>query len=254
MMNATCGIEASFAPSGQRDYLDGMTQGVALGYRIIAPLGLSIPGICPRVFIIDVIAKQTRFNLRIFAQRSPRLRSGNQCSATLLQQFNRTLGFGGYLLRAGVTPWPKLWQNLRSSAATDLARSVPSHIAASICGHTEEVAKEHYWKVGEGDLDQTMEKLSKIHSEKLAHKLALLDDSQGLESSHSVSTTCDDETKKPKESLGFVAICRLLSEAGLVPKVGDIGLERLPKTPGTTPILNIEGSNGGPKAIQSHRR
>jgi len=96
MMNATCGIEASFAPSGQRDYLDGMTQGVALGYRIIAPLGLSIPGICPRVFIIDVIAKQTRFNLRIFAQRSPRLRSGNQCSATLLQQFNRTLGFGGY--------------------------------------------------------------------------------------------------------------------------------------------------------------
>ena len=123
MMNATCGIEASFAPSGQRDYLDGMTQGVALGYRIIAPLGLSIPGICPRVFIIDVIAKQTRFNLRIFAQRSPRLRSGNQCSATLLQQFNRTLGFGGYLLRAGVTPWPKLWQNLRSSAATDPLRT-----------------------------------------------------------------------------------------------------------------------------------
>ena len=137
------------------------------------------------------------------------------------------------ILRAGVTPWPKLWQNLRSSAATDLARSVPSHIAASICGHTEEVAKEHYWKVGEGDLDQTMEKLSKIHSEKLAHKLALLDDSQGLESSHSVSTTCDDETKKPKESLGFVAICRLLSEAGLVPKVGDIGLEPTTSTMST---------------------
>ena len=140
------------------------------------------------------------------------------------------------ILRAGVTPWPKLWQNLRSSAATDLARSVPSHIAASICGHTEEVAKEHYWKVGEGDLDQTMEKLSKIHSEKLspsiAHNIALLDDSQGLESSHSVSTTCDDETKKPKESLGFVAICRLLSEAGLVPKVGDIGFDPPRKTQG----------------------
>ena len=117
------------------------------------------------------------------------------------------------------------WQNFRSSAATDLARSVPSHIAASICGHTEEVAKEHYWKVGQGDLDQTMEKLSKIHSEKLAIKVAIKDDSQGLESSHSVSTTCDDETKKPKESLGFVAICRLLSEAGLLSRMGEEGLE-----------------------------
>jgi len=103
--------------------------------------------------------------------------------------------------------------------------SYRSLIAASICGHTEEVAKEHYWKVGEGDLDQTMEKLSKIHSEKLAIKVAIKDDSQGLESSRSVSTTCDDETKKPKESLGFVSICRLLSEAGFMPRMGEEGLE-----------------------------
>ena len=107
--------------------------------------------------------------------------------------------------------------------------SYRSLIAASICGHTEEVAKEHYWKVGQGDLDQTMGKLSKTHSEKLspsiAHNIALLDDSQEPESSHSVSTTCDDETKKPKESLGFVAICRLLPEAGLLPRMGEEGLE-----------------------------
>ena len=94
-----------------------------------------------------------------------------------------------------------------------------------LCGHTEEVAKEHYRKVGQGDLDQTMEKLSKIHSEKLAIKVAIKDDSQGLESSLTVSTTCDDETKKPKESLGFVAICRLLSEAGLLSRMGEEGLE-----------------------------
>jgi hypothetical protein len=61
-----------------------------------------------------------------------------------------------------------------------------------------------------------MEKLSKIHSEKLAIKVAIKDDSQGLESSRIVSTTCDVDTKKPKESLGFVSSCRLLSEAGLL--------------------------------------
>ena len=94
-----------------------------------------------------------------------------------------------------------------------------------LCGHTEEVAREHYWKVGQGDLDQTMEKLSKIHSEKLAIKVAIKDDSQGLESSHSVSTTCDDETKKPKESLGFVALCRLLADAGFSFRMGEEGLE-----------------------------
>jgi hypothetical protein len=56
-----------------------------------------------------------------------------------------------------------------------------------------------------------------MHSEKLAIKVANIDVSKGPESSLTVSTPSDDETKKPKESLGFVAICRLLSEAGLMP-------------------------------------
>jgi len=132
------------------------------------------------------------------------------------------------ILRAGVTPWPKLWQNLRSSAATDLARSIPSHIAASICGHTEEVAKENYWKVGEEDLDRTMEKLSTIHSKmspSVALDIALLDDLKGLDPSPSDSGGLDQETKKPKESLGFVAICRLLSSAGFTLRMGEEGLE-----------------------------
>jgi integrase len=135
------------------------------------------------------------------------------------------------ILRAGVKPWPKLWQNLRSSAATDLARTVPSHIAASICGHTEEVAKEHYWKVGDGDLDQTMEKLSSLHTEKLsptiAHNIAHLRVSKGLDPSLSDSGGSDDPTKKPKVSLGLGSICRLLADAGFSLEMGDTGLDSL---------------------------
>lgn len=56
------------------------------------------------------------------------------------------------LARAGVAPWPKLWQNLRASASTDFARALPAHVAAEICGHTIEIAKEHYWMVMEDDL------------------------------------------------------------------------------------------------------
>ncbi len=57
------------------------------------------------------------------------------------------------ITRAGVEPWPRLWQNMRASGATDLARQLPAHVAASICGHTVEVAREHYWQTTDSDLN-----------------------------------------------------------------------------------------------------
>ena len=96
---------------------------------------------------------------------------------------------------------------------------------ARICGHTEEIAKEHYWKVGDQDLDQTMTKLSLMHSEKLAPKLALLDDSCGPNPSFTVSGASGQDTKKPKESLGFVAICQALTSLGFSLRMGEEGLE-----------------------------
>jgi hypothetical protein len=129
---------------------------------------------------------------------------------------------------------------VRASAATDLAKTVPSHIAASICGHTEQIAQEHYWKVGEDDLDQTISNLSTTHSKlspTVAHNIAHLDVSKGPESSLAVSTPLDDETKKPKESLGFVSICRLLADAGFTLKIGDIGFEPTTSTMSTSKRL-----------------
>lgn len=37
----------------------------------------------------------------------------------------------GYIEKAGVRPWPKLWQNLRAPRATDLADRYPSHVCAA---------------------------------------------------------------------------------------------------------------------------
>ncbi len=64
--------------------------------------------------------------------------------------------------RAGVQQWPKLWQNLRASGATDLARTMPSHVAAEICGHTEQVAKEHYWQVTDSDFDLALKSMPRV--------------------------------------------------------------------------------------------
>ena len=91
-----------------------------------------------------------------------------------------------------------------------------------------------------------------MHSEKLAIKVAIIDGSKGRESSLTVSTPSDDETKKPKESLGFVALCRIMADTGLSLRMGDIGLEPLQKTPGKTTFLIVEGSNAGPMPIRTH--
>lgn len=52
-----------------------------------------------------------------------------------------------YITAAGLKPWPKPWQNMRASRATDLADQFPSHVCAAWLGHTEAVANEFYRQV-----------------------------------------------------------------------------------------------------------
>lgn len=59
--------------------------------------------------------------------------------------------------RAGLPRWPKLFVNLRSSYATELIREHPRHVATAILGHSEAIAEEHYWQVGDEDLDRVIE-------------------------------------------------------------------------------------------------
>ena len=52
--------------------------------------------------------------------------------------------FEKIILRAGLDPWPKLFVNLRSTRATELAESFPSHVCSAWLGHTVVVAQRHY--------------------------------------------------------------------------------------------------------------
>ena len=45
----------------------------------------------------------------------------------------------------------KLWQNLRATRATELARVFPGHVASAFLGHSERVAQKHYWQVTDED-------------------------------------------------------------------------------------------------------
>lgn len=53
--------------------------------------------------------------------------------------------------RAGLTPWPKPFQNLRASRETELAAVHPLHVVCEWLGNSTLVAKKHYLQVTEED-------------------------------------------------------------------------------------------------------
>lgn len=58
------------------------------------------------------------------------------------------------IARAGVKSWPRMFQNLRASRQTDLARIFPLHVVCAWIGNSEIVARKHYLKVNEMHFDQ----------------------------------------------------------------------------------------------------
>ncbi len=54
--------------------------------------------------------------------------------------------FGKIIKRAGLTLWPRLFHNLRSSRQTELAESFPSHVVCDWLGNSEDIARKHYFQ------------------------------------------------------------------------------------------------------------
>lgn len=62
----------------------------------------------------------------------------------------------GILRRAGLTPWPKLFMNLRSTRDTELQNSLPLYVVCSILGHDPQISLKHYTQI----TDETFLRLS----------------------------------------------------------------------------------------------
>ena len=65
----------------------------------------------------------------------PRVRDGGTNLRTTFEKI---------LARAGVKPWPRLFQNLRASCETDWVESFPAHVVAAWLGHSPTIAARHY--------------------------------------------------------------------------------------------------------------
>lgn len=58
------------------------------------------------------------------------------------------------LAKAGVKPWPKLFQDLRATRETELVERWPEHVACAWLGNTRLVARKHYLQVTEEHFEQ----------------------------------------------------------------------------------------------------
>lgn len=56
--------------------------------------------------------------------------------------------------KAGLKPWPKLWQDLRSTRETELAESYPLHVVCAWIGNSQPVAAKHYLQVTDDHFEQ----------------------------------------------------------------------------------------------------
>ena len=77
---------------------------------------------------------------------------------------------GRFIKKAGLKAWPKMFNNLRASRATELARSYPGWMAAAWCGHSPEVAEEHYWQITADDWRRAAAELTGDGAEKAVHE------------------------------------------------------------------------------------
>ena len=77
-----------------------------------------------------------------------RYRSGNQ---------NLRTTFNKIVKRAGIIPWPKPFQNLRSTRETELMETYPSHVVCKWIGNSEAVARKHYLQVTDAHFEKAVQ-------------------------------------------------------------------------------------------------
>lgn len=59
-----------------------------------------------------------------------------------------------FIERAGLTPWPKLFQNMRSTRQTELEDVFPTHVVCDWLGNSPKVARKHYLQTTDQHFDR----------------------------------------------------------------------------------------------------
>ncbi len=117
--------------------------------------------------------------------------------------------FERIIKRAGVKPWPKLFQNLRSTRETELIETYPAHVVTAWLGHTESVAAKHYLQVTGEHFQRAAEEVAQKAAQK-AHA-----------SPRSDSQSNDSQSKRPVVLQGLASGENIVNTGTVLP----LGLE-----------------------------
>ena len=123
------------------------------------------------------------------------------------------------IAKAGLTPWPKLFQNLRSTRETELAENNPLHVVTAWMGNSQLIAAKHYLQV----TDEHFAKATRIPTRAAAE--------MSDESGNGVIRPLRDNEKAPEfpglSQAGFSRRNLLQSQ-----KMSPTGVERLARNTG----------------------
>jgi integrase len=73
---------------------------------------------------------------------------------SIVPGYNPHTQFVRLIERTGLNPWPKVWQNLRSTRETELLKDFPIHVVCGWIGNTERIARRHYLQITDTHFDQ----------------------------------------------------------------------------------------------------
>jgi integrase len=108
--------------------------------------------------------------------------------------------FMRFIRRAGLEPWPKLFQNLRSTRQTELEDSFPTHVVCRWLGNSPRVARKTYLQVTEAHFAKAVADVP----EKLATRLASQCTTGGSGSGQETTSGARTKEKTPDRSGVYV--------------------------------------------------
>ena len=94
---------------------------------------------------------------------------------------------GRIIERAGVKPWPKMFQNLRSTRETELCERWPEHVVCDWLGHSQLVARKHYLQTTDEHFCQAAEIEKPAHQTAQQPSAADCDELQGTGQARSIN-------------------------------------------------------------------
>ena len=106
---------------------------------------------------------------------------------TITGATNLRKGLEGIIKKAGLSSWPKLFQNLRASRETELCQDYPLHVVVKWLGNTPKVAIGHYLQTMDSDWEKATRSTTTTQNQ-----------NNVVEISHSIESNAKNDTDDAK--------------------------------------------------------